>query len=146
MWETSIGCLHQGPNLQLRYVPWLGIKPSTFWCVGWCSNQLSHLARAHLCLFNLCLVHSYLMFQFKYTICYLFSISICYITFIPTLVERQDAVKKGVSSPVVDADSRTHHSYPVVWEARSWSTVPVHHSWATPELRLTNLLAFHWTL
>ena len=32
---------------QPRYVPWPGIKPITFWCTGWCSNQLSHLARAH---------------------------------------------------------------------------------------------------
>ena len=35
-----------GSYLQPRYVPWPGIKPTTFWCTGWCSNQLSHLARA----------------------------------------------------------------------------------------------------
>ena len=36
--QTLIGCLsihpHQGPNPQASYVPWLGIKPATFWCTG----------------------------------------------------------------------------------------------------------------
>ena len=35
--ETSIGCL--------PYVLWLGIKPPTCWCAGWCSNQLSHTGK-----------------------------------------------------------------------------------------------------
>ena len=37
--ETSIGCL--------SYTPRQGIEPATFWCMGWCSNQLSHPARAN---------------------------------------------------------------------------------------------------
>ena len=41
-------CPNQGLNLQLRYVPWPGIEPKTFWCMGQCSNQLSHPARAIL--------------------------------------------------------------------------------------------------
>ena len=36
--ETLIGCL--------SYAPWPGIEPPTFWCMGRCSNQLSHPARA----------------------------------------------------------------------------------------------------
>ena len=38
IWETLIGCL--------PYAPRTGIEPATFWCMGWCSNQLSHQARA----------------------------------------------------------------------------------------------------
>ena len=30
----------------LGYVPWLGTESATFWCMGWCSNQLSNPARA----------------------------------------------------------------------------------------------------
>ena len=41
-------CPNQGLNLQLRYVPWPGVEPKTFWCMGQCSNQLSHPARAIL--------------------------------------------------------------------------------------------------
>ena len=26
----------------LSYAPWLGIKPTTFGCMGWCSNQANH--------------------------------------------------------------------------------------------------------
>ena len=49
--ETSIGCLPYASqlgvsNAQPKYVPWLGIEPSTFWCLGRCSNQQSHPARA----------------------------------------------------------------------------------------------------
>ena len=51
--ETSIYCflyapthLDQGVNLQPRHIPWLGIKPATFWCTTGCSNQLRHVARA----------------------------------------------------------------------------------------------------
>ena len=32
-------------NLQPRNMPWLGFEPTTFWCIGQHSNQLSHLAR-----------------------------------------------------------------------------------------------------
>ena len=35
--ETSIGCL--------LYAPLPGFEPTTFWCTGWCSNQLSNWAR-----------------------------------------------------------------------------------------------------
>ena len=41
--ETSIGCL--------PYMPWLGIRPTTFWCTLWFSNQLSQLASARINLF-----------------------------------------------------------------------------------------------
>ena len=34
------------PNPQSRYVPRLGIKPTTFRCMGQQSSPLSHLARA----------------------------------------------------------------------------------------------------
>ena len=30
-----------GLNPQTRYMPWLGVKPATFWCTGRCSNHLS---------------------------------------------------------------------------------------------------------
>ena len=56
--ETLIGCLliarmlpDWGLDLQAGCVPRLGIPPGTFWCVGQCSNQLSHLARAPTRLF-----------------------------------------------------------------------------------------------
>ena len=59
MWERNIdrlvashACPDWGLNLQPRYVPWLGIEPATFWCMGWCSNQLSHPARVILFIFN----------------------------------------------------------------------------------------------
>ena len=48
--ETLISCLPHGPQLgtepAAQVCAWLGIKPATFWCTGWSSNQLSHLARA----------------------------------------------------------------------------------------------------
>lgn len=45
--ETSvIEKHHQGSNLQPEYVPWLGNKPTTFWDMGQCSNQVS-LGQAH---------------------------------------------------------------------------------------------------
>ena len=47
-WEALIGyhkCSYQGSNPQRRHVRWPGIKHSTFWCMGQCSNQLSHPAR-----------------------------------------------------------------------------------------------------
>ena len=37
---------HWGSNSQPKYVSWPGIKLTTFWCMGWCSNQLIHLSRA----------------------------------------------------------------------------------------------------
>ena len=37
----------------LRYVPWLEIKPTTFYCTGWCSNQLSHRAMVGSCLYKI---------------------------------------------------------------------------------------------
>ena len=37
-WEAFISCL--------PYTPLLGIEPTTFWCGGQCSSELSHPARA----------------------------------------------------------------------------------------------------
>ena len=55
--ERLIGCIHMcpdwGSNPQPRYMPWLGIKSTTFWCIGWCSNQLSHTNQAFQSVFNL---------------------------------------------------------------------------------------------
>ena len=48
---ASPKCPDQGSNLQPRYVLWPGIIPAIFWCTGQCSNQVSHLARAAMCLF-----------------------------------------------------------------------------------------------
>ena len=45
-----IPALNRGSNLQTRYVPWLGTKPMTFWCMGPCSYQVSHSSRAIMCL------------------------------------------------------------------------------------------------
>ena len=45
-WATTNLCADRESNLQPRYIPWLGIKLTTFWCTGWSSNQLSHPARA----------------------------------------------------------------------------------------------------
>ena len=39
---TSCTCQEQGSNPQPSSVPWPGIEPATFWCMGQCSNQLSH--------------------------------------------------------------------------------------------------------
>ena len=48
--ETSVSCLSyasdQESNLQPRYVLWAGIEPTTFWYMGWHSNQWSRPARA----------------------------------------------------------------------------------------------------
>ena len=49
IWERNINWLpprrpDQGWNPQPRYVPWPRIELPTFWCTGWCSNQLSHPA------------------------------------------------------------------------------------------------------
>ena len=41
-------CPDQGPNMQPRHVPWWGIKPATFWFIGWCSNQLGHTGQGWL--------------------------------------------------------------------------------------------------
>ena len=35
-----------GLNSQPRCVPWPGIVPPTFWCIGWCSHQLRHTGQA----------------------------------------------------------------------------------------------------
>ena len=49
MWKrTSCTGPDPGSNLQPRYVPWPGIEPTNFWCVGQCSNQFSYLVRATL--------------------------------------------------------------------------------------------------
>lgn len=42
MWEkhqlaASHTCSNQGSNLQPRYTPWPGIKPTNFWCTRQCS-------------------------------------------------------------------------------------------------------------
>ena len=56
MWERNIYQLPsiytptRESNLQPRYMLWPGIRPTTFWCMGWCSNQQSHLARAKISL------------------------------------------------------------------------------------------------
>ena len=51
MWKRNIlvaTCVHpdQESHPQPRYVLWLRIEPAVFWCMGWCSNQLSHPSRA----------------------------------------------------------------------------------------------------
>ena len=43
----SVHILTGGSNLQPMYVPWQRIEPTAFWFMAQCSNQLSHLARAH---------------------------------------------------------------------------------------------------
>ena len=42
--QLGASCVHPnwGLNQQPRYVPWLGIEPTAFCCMGQCSNQLSH--------------------------------------------------------------------------------------------------------
>ena len=60
---ASCICPDRGLNSQPSYVPWLEIKPTTFWCTGWCSNQLSHLAREVNCFLKklvvvICNVHT----------------------------------------------------------------------------------------
>ena len=51
--ETSMcGCLlhtpYQGPGLQPRHVPWLGIEPATLWFAGWNSIHWARPARVHI--------------------------------------------------------------------------------------------------
>ena len=50
MWETLVGCVscapNQGPGPQPRHVPWLGIKPATFWFTGQRSIHWATRARA----------------------------------------------------------------------------------------------------
>ena len=57
MRETSICCFlyapQPGTEPQPRYVPWLGIKPTTFWCREGCFKQLSHPARQRPIAFKL---------------------------------------------------------------------------------------------
>ena len=57
--ETSMGCLLYAPwctltgdrTHSLGMCPWPGIELTAFWCMGWCSNQLSHLAGSWMCIF-----------------------------------------------------------------------------------------------
>ena len=58
MWETSICGLPFAPWLGIepttsvvRYETWPRIEPTTFWCMGQCTSQLSHSARATSFLF-----------------------------------------------------------------------------------------------
>ena len=46
--ETLINCLLYAPwpKFNSWFVPWPEFEPTTLWCMGQCSNQLSHLARA----------------------------------------------------------------------------------------------------
>ena len=47
--HRSVGscmCLGQVLHQHPRYVPWLGIEPTTFWCAGRCSDQSSHQSGA----------------------------------------------------------------------------------------------------
>ena len=41
-----LACPNWGPGLQPRHVPWLGIKPATFWLEGWHSIHWVTSARA----------------------------------------------------------------------------------------------------
>ena len=41
---------NQGPNLQPRHVPWLGIEPATFCFARQCPTHWATPARAHFCL------------------------------------------------------------------------------------------------
>ena len=36
-----------GLNSNPRYVPWPGVEALTFWCTGWCSNQLRHTSEGN---------------------------------------------------------------------------------------------------
>ena len=49
---ASLHIPHQGSNPQPKYVPWLGMEPTTFWCTGRHSNQLNLLARAQIRILN----------------------------------------------------------------------------------------------
>ena len=65
--ETSMcGCLsrapNQGPGLQPRHVPWLGIEPMTLWFAGVCSIHWATPARTALT-FRL-LIHFELIFEY----------------------------------------------------------------------------------
>ena len=60
MWETLLGCLlytpQPGTELQPGYVPWPGIKPTTFQCMGGHSKQLSHTSQWEKILIRVTLV------------------------------------------------------------------------------------------
>lgn len=53
--EREIGCLLHTPcpglEPETKVCTWLGIKPTTYWSTWWCSNQLSHTAKAEVCLY-----------------------------------------------------------------------------------------------
>ena len=42
---SAASCLCQWSNWQPRHMPWLGIEPTTFWYMGQCHSQLTHLAK-----------------------------------------------------------------------------------------------------
>ena len=48
---ASCMCRDQGPNPQLRHVPWLRIESTALWFTGRCSNQLSHTGQGSLCVY-----------------------------------------------------------------------------------------------
>ena len=50
--ERNIDRLPAPPPAPTLYAPQLGIKPATFWCIGWYSNKLSHPSRAQQILFK----------------------------------------------------------------------------------------------
>ena len=58
--ETS---LRPGTELQPRYVPLTEVKPATFWCTGWCSNQLNHQDRDKNLYFYTSIFHSQLFME-----------------------------------------------------------------------------------
>ena len=71
--------LDLGLNPQPRYVPWLGIEPTTFWCMGWCSNQLSHLVRHVFKVHPGCSMYQHFITFYEYILLYdqtIFSLSV----------------------------------------------------------------------
>ena len=42
-WSVASGVHPIGIKPKLRYLPWPVIKPATFWCMGWCTNQPTEL-------------------------------------------------------------------------------------------------------
>ena len=76
--ETSVASYtypNWGSNLQPRYVPWPGIESATFWCMGRCSNQLSHAARVQMVSFP----SLWLDTEIHNTFWFLNSVNICHI-------------------------------------------------------------------
>ena len=52
-------------NPQPNYVPWPGMEPTTSWCAGQCSNQLSHPSLIFHCFCNQSICWD-MLFQLKY--------------------------------------------------------------------------------